>query len=68
MSQAKLWLVHDRILQKINQGGQQIERIAPKIIREGIEDISKTPLRLLGNTEKQKHAQMKRKLKSIIKH
>ena len=68
MPQAKSWLVHDRILQKINQGRQQIERIAPKIIREGTEDISKTLLRLLGNTEKQKHAQMKRKLKSIIKH
>ena len=30
------------------QGGQQVEKIAPKIIKSAIEEVYKTPFRLLG--------------------
>lgn len=44
-----------------------MERIGPRIIRGAIEDIYKTPFRLLRNIGSQKLAQVKRKLKSIMK-
>ena len=37
-----------RIRQVINDGGQQIQNIAPQIIRGAIKDIYRTPFRLLG--------------------
>ena len=36
------------IQQIISQGGQQVEKIAPKIIKRAIEEVHKTLLRLLG--------------------
>ena len=60
-------LVKSRISQIINEGSGQIEKIAPRIIRGAIEDVYKTPFRLLGNFGKQKLAQAKRKLKSKLK-
>ena len=33
----------------INDGGQQIQKFEPQIIREAIEDVYKMPFRLLGN-------------------
>ena len=36
------------IQQVKNQGGQQVEKIAPKVIKGGIEEVYKTPFRLLG--------------------
>ena len=33
---------------QIAQGGQQVEKIAPKIIKSAIEEIYKTPFRLVG--------------------
>ena len=32
----------------IQQGGQQVEKVAPKIIKGAIEEVYKTPFRLLG--------------------
>ena len=49
-----------RIRQVINDGGQQIQKIAPQIIRGAFEDVYKTPYRLLGNLGKKKFAQVKR--------
>ena len=49
----------------MNQGGQQVQIIAPQIIRGTIEDVYKTPFRLLGNFDKKKLAQLKRKLAKI---
>ena len=60
-------LVKNRISQIINEGGGQIEKIAPRIIRGAIEDVYKTPFRLLGNFGKQKLTQVKRKFKSTLK-
>ena len=40
-------IAQQRIDQAIKTGGAEIERIAPKIIRDAIEDVYKTPFRLL---------------------
>ena len=56
-----------RMKQILNDGGQQIQKIAPQIIRGTIEDVYKTPFRLLGNLGKQRFPQLKRKLSRIIK-
>ena len=45
-------IAQQRIDQAIRTGGAEIERIAPKIIRGAIEDVYKTPFRLLGNLGK----------------
>lgn len=39
-----------------------MERIAPKIIKGAIEEVYKTPFRLLGNLGKKQFAKIKRKL------
>lgn len=49
-----------RIRQKINEGGQQIDKIAPKIIRGAIEDVSKAPFRLLSTLGRDKLSQVKK--------
>ena len=51
-----------RIRQVINDGRQQIQKTAPQIIWGAIEDLYKTPFRLLGNLGKKKFSQLKRKL------
>ena len=43
-----------RIKQIMNQGRQQIKKIAPQIIGGAIEDVYKTPFRLLGNLGKKR--------------
>ena len=52
--------------QKIDQvtrfGGAEIERVAPKIIRGAIEEVYKTPFRLLGNLGKKQFQKIKIKL------
>ena len=55
-----------RIQQAIGQGGNEIQRIAPQIIRGEIEDFYKTPFRLLGSFGKKKLNQLKRKFKKTI--
>ena len=39
----------DRINQVISQGGKEMERVLPKILRGAIEDVYQTPFRLLGH-------------------
>ena len=56
-----------RISQVIDNGGQQIQKIAPQIIRGAIEDVYKTPFRMLGKLGKQKLSQLKRKLLKVFK-
>ena len=55
-----------RIRQVINDGGQQIQKIAPQIIRGTIEHVYKIPFRLLGNSGKQKLSQIKKKISKLI--
>ena len=45
-------IAQQRIDQAIRTGGAEIEQVAPKIIRGAIEEVYKTPFRLLGNLEK----------------
>ena len=52
-----------KIRQVINSGGQHI---APQIIKGAIEDVYKTPFRLLGKLGKQKFPQLKRKQSKIF--
>ena len=47
-------LAEAKIRQVINNGGQQIQKIAPQIIQGAIEEVYKTPFRLLGKLGKQK--------------
>ena len=49
----------------INNGGQQIQKIAPQIIQGAIKDVYKPPFKLLGNLGMKKFAQLKRKLSKI---
>ena len=60
-------IAESRIKQAINSGGHQIQKIAAQIIRGAIEDVHKTPFRLLGNIGKQKSNQLKRKVFKLIK-
>ena len=54
----------NRINQVIKLGGTEVERVLPKIIRGAIEDVYKTPFRLLGNFGKQQFSKTKRKILS----
>ena len=51
-----------RIDQVVRSGGAEIERVAPKIIRGAIEEVYKTPFRLLGNLDIKQFQKIKRKL------
>ena len=55
-------IAQQRIDQVIKSGGAEIERVAPKIIRGAIEEVYKTPFRLLGNLGKRQFEKRKRKL------
>ena len=50
------------IEQLIRTGGTEIERVTPKIIRGAIEEVYKTPFRLLGNLGKKQFQKIKRRL------
>ena len=51
-----------KINQIIAQGGKDMERVLPKTLREGIEDVYQTPLRLLRNFGKQQLNKLKKKI------
>ena len=55
-------IAKERIDQVIRTGGSEIECIAPKIIRGAIEEVYKTPFRLLGNLGKKQFQKIKRRL------
>ena len=55
-------IAQQRIDQVIRSGGAEIERVAPKIIKGAIEEVYKTPFRLLGNLGKKQFQKIKRKL------
>ena len=55
-------IVKQRINQIIRSGGAEVERVAPKIIRGAIEQVYKTPFRLLGNLGKRQFEKIKQKL------
>ena len=55
-------IAQDRFNQVIRSGGAEVERVLPKILRGAIEDVYKTPFRLLGNFGKQQFQKVKRKI------
>ena len=46
-------VAQQRINQIISQGGKEVERVLPKILRGAIEDVYQIPFILLGNFGKQ---------------
>ena len=55
-------IAKQRIDQIITQGGKEVERVLPKILRGAIEDVYQTPFRMLGNFGKQQLNKLKRKV------
>ena len=55
-------IAQQRIDQVMRSGRAEIERVAPKIIKGVIEEVYKTPFRLLGNLGKKQFQKIKRKL------
>ena len=55
-------IAQERIDQAIRTGGAEVERIAPKIIRGAIEEVYKTPFRLLGNLGKKQFQKIKQNI------
>ena len=55
-------IAQKRIDQAIRNGGAEVERIAPKIIRGAIEEVYKTPFRLLGNLGKKQFQKIKQNI------
>ena len=55
-------IAKQRIDQVIRNGGAELERVAPKIIRGAIEEVYKMPFRLLGNLGKKQFQKIKRRL------
>ena len=51
-------IAQQRIDQIIRSGGAEIELVAPKIINRAIEDVYKTPFKLLGNLGKKQTFQV----------
>ena len=60
-------ITEQRVQQIINQGGQKLEEIGPKLIKGAIEDAYQTPFKLLGNFGKKKFAQVKQKMNKELK-
>ena len=55
-------IAQQRIDQVIRSGSAEIERVAPKIIKGALEEVYKTPFRLLRNFGKEQFQKIKRKL------
>ena len=55
-------IAQQRIDQVARSGGAETERVAPKVIRGAIEEVYKTPFRLLGNLGKKQFQKIKTKL------
>ena len=54
-------IAQQRIDQIIRSGGVEIKHVAPKIFRGAIEEVYKTPFRMLGNLGKKQFQKIKRK-------
>ena len=55
-------IAKERIDQIIKTGGAEVERIAPKIIKGAIEEVYKTPFRLLGDLGRKQFKKIKQKI------
>ena len=59
-------IAQNKINQVIKSGGAEVERMLPKIIHEAIEDVYKTPFRILGNFGKQQFNRIEKKVFTLI--
>ena len=57
-------IAQQRINQIINQGGEEVERMLPNILKGAIEDVYQTPFCLLGNFGRQQPQKLKNKILS----
>ena len=57
-------IAQQRINQIITEGGNEIERVLPNILRGAIEDVYQTPFRLLGKFGRQQLQKLKNKILS----
>ena len=55
-------VAQQRINQIINQGGKEVEKVLPKILREAIEDVYQTRFKQLGNFRKQQLSKIKNEI------
>ena len=55
-------IAKQRIDQIITQGGKEVERVLPKILKGAIEDVYQTLFRMLGNFGKRQLNKLKRKV------
>ena len=55
-------IAEQRSNQAISQGGQELERVLPKILRGAIEDVYQTPFRMLGDLGKKTFNNIKREI------
>ena len=55
-------IAEQRINQVISRGGQELERVLPKILQGAIEDVYQTPFRMLGNLGKKTFHNIKHKI------
>ena len=51
-----------RINQIISQGGKEVERVLPKVLRGVIEEVYQTPFQLLGKFGKKQFNKLKKKI------
>ena len=55
-------IAEQRLNQLISQGGEEVERVFPNVLRGAIEDIQQTPFRLLENFGINYFNKLKRKI------
>ena len=55
-------VLQQRIHQVITEGGAQLTEVGLQLLKGAVEDVCKTPFRLLGNFGKSKLAEVKRQL------
>ena len=55
-------IAQQRINQMISQGGREIERVLPRILRRAIEDVCSTSFQILGNFGRQQQQKLKHKI------
>ena len=55
-------VLQQRIHQVITEGGAQLKEVGLQLLKGAVEDVYKTPFRLLGNFGKSKLAEVKRQL------
>ena len=59
-------IAQKNIARAVSQEGKEVERVAPVVIKKSIEELYKSPFRLLGIFDQQKYHAALRKLNTIL--